>query len=114
MGRVLSGIDFAGNGQVSWLAVTQDMISEAGARPEDTSGFVDVTMTIAGVEIGIIFVEAPGGRIRISLRSRGQKDVNKVASNLGGGGHRNASGVVIEGTLAGAIAAVTAEAVDAL
>ncbi|MEE2710726.1 MAG: bifunctional oligoribonuclease/PAP phosphatase NrnA [Gemmatimonadota bacterium] len=114
MGRVLSGISFARNGQVAWLSVSQDMIVGAGASPEDTSGFVDSTMTIAGVEIGIIFVEAPDGRIRISLRSRGNKDVNRVAENLGGGGHRNASGVVFNGTLSDAIPIVTAEAVKAL
>ena len=114
MGRVLSGISFAGNGQVAWLSVSQDMIEQSGARPEDTSGFVDATMTIAGVEIGIIFVEAPEDKVRISLRSRGNKDVNKVAGNLGGGGHRNASGVVFKGTLSDAIPVVTAEAVKAL
>ena len=114
MGRVLSGISFAGDGQVAWLSVSLDMIAEAGATPEDTSGFVDSTMAISGVEIGIIFVEASDDRIRISLRSRGNKDVNRVAGNLGGGGHRNASGVVFKGLLSDAISVVTAEAVKAL
>lgn len=114
MGRVLSDIRFAGKGQVAWLSVTQAMIKEAAALPEDTSGFVDITMTIANVEIGIIFVEAPEGTVRISLRSRGVKDVNKVAASLGGGGHKNASGVVFKGSLAEAIEAVTTEAVAAL
>lgn len=114
MGKVLSGISFEGNGQVAWLTVTMDMISEAGTRPEDTSGFVDAAMTIAGVEIGIIFVEAPDNKVRISLRSRGNKDVNKVASNLGGGGHKNASGVVFQGSIEDAVVTVTGEAVKAL
>ena len=114
MGRVLSDIRFAGKGQVAWLSVTQAMIKEAAALPEDTSGFVDVTMTIADVEIGIIFVEAPEGTVRTSLRSRGVKDVNRVAVSLGGGGHKNASGVVFKGTLPEAIEAVITEAVAAL
>ena len=107
MGRVLSGISFAGGGQIAWLAVTSQMIQEAGAVPDDTSGFVDSTMAIAGVEIGMIFVEAPEGKIRISLRSRGNKDVNKVAGSLGGGGHRNASGVVLKCPMDEAISKVT-------
>jgi phosphoesterase RecJ-like protein len=114
MGQVIADIQFAGDGQVAWLVVTQDMIQSSGALPEDTSGFVDITMTIAGVEIGMIFVETPEKTVRVSLRSRGVKDVNKVAVSLGGGGHRNASGVVFNGSLAEAIPAVTAAAVAAL
>lgn len=114
MGRVLSEISFAGGGQVAWLVVTQQMIKDSGALPEDTSGFVDATMTIAGVEIGIIFVETPEGTVRISLRSRGKKDVNKVAVSLGGGGHRNASGIVFSGPLSEAVPKVTTAAVAAL
>jgi phosphoesterase RecJ-like protein len=114
LGQVLAHISFAGNGQVAWLIVTQTMIREAGALPEETSGFVDITMTIAGVEIGMIFVEAEDGAIRISLRSRGNKDVNKVAVSLGGGGHRNASGVVLREPLEAVVPKVTAAAVAAL
>lgn len=114
MGQALSNISFAGDGQVAWLVVTQDMFKKSGAVPDDTSGFVDMTMTIAGVEIGIIFVETDYGAIRISLRSRGHKDVNKVSVSLGGGGHRNASGVVLECPLAEAVKKVITAAVAAL
>jgi phosphoesterase RecJ-like protein len=37
--------------------------------------------------------EAKPGRVRVSLRSRGDVDVAKVAQELGGGGHRNAAGI---------------------
>lgn len=114
MGKVIADIQFAGDGQVAWLTVDPAMIDEAGALPEDTSGFVDTTMAIAGVEIGIIFVGTNEGTVRISLRSRGKKDVNKVAVGLGGGGHRNASGVVFKGTLDEAVEAVIGAAVEAL
>ncbi|MBM3262801.1 MAG: bifunctional oligoribonuclease/PAP phosphatase NrnA [candidate division Zixibacteria bacterium] len=114
MGRVLSDIHFAGNGQVAWLVVTQAMIKEAAALPEDTSGFVDITMTLAGVEIGIIFVEAPEQTVRVSLRSRGNKDVNRVAVALGGGGHKNASGVVLKESMDTAVEKVIATAVETL
>jgi nanoRNase/pAp phosphatase (c-di-AMP/oligoRNAs hydrolase) len=114
MGQVISDIQFAGNGQVAWLTVGPSMIEDAGALPEDTSGFVDTTMTIAGVEIGIIFVGTHEGTVRISLRSRGNKNVNAVAAHFGGGGHKNASGVVYKGSIEEAVNAVTSAAVAAL
>ena len=114
MGRTLSNIQFAGGGRIAWLTVTQSMIEETGALSSDTSGFVDVTMTIAGIEIGIIFVESAEGTVQISLRSRPETDVNQVAVGLGGGGHRNAAGAVFSGTLEQAVKTVTAAAVTAL
>ena len=114
MGQVISNIQFAGNGQVAWLTVAPFMIEKTGALPEDTSGFVDTTMTISGVKIGIVFVGTNEGTVRISLRSRGSKDVNQIAGSFGGGGHRNASGVVFKGSIEEAVEAVTKVAVSAL
>ena len=114
MGRTLSDIRFTGCGRVAWLAVTRSMIEETGALSSDTSGFVDVTMTIAGVAIGIIFVESKDGKVQISLRSRRETDVNQVAVALGGGGHRNAAGAVFDGPLEQAVEIVTEAAVTAL
>jgi phosphoesterase RecJ-like protein len=39
------------------------------------------------------------GSIRASLRSRTDVDVQAVARTFGGGGHRNAAGCTIPGTL---------------
>ena len=68
--------------------------------------FFDVTMTITGIKIGIIFVEAEDGRIQISLRSRPETDVNQIAVKLGGGGHKNAAGVLFTGTIEEAVKTV--------
>ncbi len=114
MGRALSNIQFTGCARVAWLTVTRAMIEETGALSSDTSGFVDVTMTIAGIEIGIIFVEAEDGSVQISLRSRPDTDINQIAVGLGGGGHKNAAGAVFNGTIEQAVEAVTAAAVTAL
>ena len=113
MGRVLSGIQITDCGRIAWLTVTRAMIEGTGALLSDTSGFVDMTMTLAGVGIGIIFVEAEDGMVHISLRSRRETDVNKIAVLLGGGGHRNASGVKFKGTLEQAVNVVTEAAATA-
>ena len=114
MGRALSNIRFTECGRIAWLTVTRAMIDESGALSSDTSGFVDVTMTISGVKIGMIFVESEDGTVQISLRSRRETDVNQIAVGLGGGGHRNASGAVFNGTIEQAVRTVTEVAVTAL
>jgi phosphoesterase RecJ-like protein len=39
--------------------------------------------------------------VKVSLRAKGQVDVNRVAARFGGGGHANAAGCTIQGTLDG-------------
>jgi phosphoesterase RecJ-like protein len=37
--------------------------------------------------------------VKLSFRSKGALDVNRVAQSFGGGGHTNASGAVVSGRL---------------
>ena len=48
----------------------------------------------------MIFKEDADNKISVSFRSKGEADVNLIASFFGGGGHVKASGCVVDGTLA--------------
>lgn len=73
----------------------QDFL-KTGADDVDTEGFVNELLSIRTVEIAAIFREPKPGRVRVSLRSRGDHDVAAVAREVGGGGHRNAAGCSFE------------------
>jgi phosphoesterase RecJ-like protein len=79
--------------------VTQKALADAGAFPEYTEGFVDLPRSIRGVEISILYMELPDGRFKLSLRSKGTVNVERVARAFGGGGHINAAGCRVEGEL---------------
>jgi phosphoesterase RecJ-like protein len=86
-------------GRVGSLTVTQKALVDAGAFPEHAEGFVDLPRSIRGVEISILYAELPDGRFKLSLRSKGKVDVERVARAFGGGGHINAAGCRVEGEL---------------
>ena len=48
---------------------------------------------------GGLFVEQKDNKFRCSLRSKGNVDVAKIASEFGGGGHKSAAGVTLDGPL---------------
>lgn len=73
----------------------QDFL-QTGAEDVDTEGFVNELLSIRTVEIAAIFREPKPGRVRVSLRSRGDHDVAAVAREIGGGGHKNAAGCSFE------------------
>lgn len=87
------------NDSVAWLTVTTTMYGETGAKSEDTEEFVNYARSIQGVEVGVFFREVKQGLYKISLRSKETVNVAAIAETYGGGGHFNASGCTVEGSL---------------
>lgn len=104
LGFVLSTLDVVnvgdnGTGKVATLLVTLDMFRQVGAEKDLADGFVNYARGIEGVEVGILFREAGVNEYKVSLRSKGDVDVAEAAKSFGGGGHRNAAGFTLKGTL---------------
>jgi phosphoesterase RecJ-like protein len=85
------------DGALAHLAVTREMFEHSGAAPEDTEGLVEKLLEISTVRVGALFESMPDGKLRVSLRSKKDLDVGKVAGEFGGGGHRLAAGIRISG-----------------
>ncbi len=99
-GLVLSTIKVNREGDVAYLEVTKKILKETGADLIKAEGFVNYARSIDKVKVAIIFKEDADNKISVSFRSKGEADVNRIASFFGGGGHVKASGCVVEGTLA--------------
>jgi phosphoesterase RecJ-like protein len=52
------------------------------------------------IEAVVFFKENGSDDWRVSMRSKGEVDINAVARQFGGGGHKNASGCSAKGTFA--------------
>ncbi|MFQ5921961.1 MAG: bifunctional oligoribonuclease/PAP phosphatase NrnA [Anaerolineales bacterium] len=65
----------------------------------DDADLIDVLTTIEGPRVAILFVEQPGGHIKISWRALPGLDVSWLAANFDGGGHEMAAGAMIEGEI---------------
>ena len=121
LGEVLSTLGLSASGKVATLTITRAMKSRTGRSDDLTDGFINFARGIEGVEVAASFTEpdpasaphesgeAPGWYV--SFRSRGRIDVSKIASQFGGGGHKNAAGCTVPGTEAEARALIGA-AVD--
>jgi phosphoesterase RecJ-like protein len=117
LGDVLSTLEVSCEGRFASTFVSLDMLDDRRASVDMTEGFVNEGRRIEGVEVSALFREQSPGCYRISFRSRGRVDVATIASALGGGGHRNASGAMASGTLAeirDRVTRLVAEALEAL
>jgi phosphoesterase RecJ-like protein len=87
-------------GPIAFAAITLDDIRHAGGNIEDSEGIVNHLIALAGVEAAAFVREVvPHEQFRVSLRSKGQLDVARVAETFSGGGHRSASGCTLNGQL---------------
>jgi phosphoesterase RecJ-like protein len=112
-GLVLGRLQLAHNGQVCHTELHRADYDATGAVPQDSEDLVDYTRAVAGVEVGVFFMEQPCGGVKVSLRSR-RVDVARVAEQFGGGGHRLASGAILDTNLEDARARVLAAVSAAL
>jgi len=83
---------------ISCITITRAMLEEAGATAEDTHDIVAFGRPIRNVEVALLFRET-GNDIKVSLRSKTDVDVNKIAVGFGGGGHLKAAGCNIKGAM---------------
>jgi bifunctional oligoribonuclease and PAP phosphatase NrnA len=107
LGLVLPTLDISPCGRYASVAMTEDILKESGASEEHTDGFVNYPRAISGVEVALFFRQTDRETFKISFRSRGKIDVGSMSRELGGGGHHNAAGAKLTGTLDEARATVS-------
>jgi len=80
------------------------MFEKTGARYEDSKDFINFARDIKAVSVACYFREISPNKIHINFRSRihinfrsRKKDLLPFVKKLGGGGHRLACGVTLEG-----------------
>lgn len=86
-------------GMAASVTVTLDMYKSTGAAAELTDGFVNYPRSISGVEVAIFFRQLEEKKFKVGFRSKGKVNVAAFSSTLGGGGHHNAAGCSLTGTL---------------
>src|SRR5579864_4522587 len=112
LGEMLQTLELLHGGRIATVRLDPEMFARAGAAAGDSEGLIDTPRSIAGVDAVALVRRREDGSHKVSLRSRGEVDVEKIARHHGGGGHRNAAGYSLSGGEAGSTAEVEREAVS--
>ncbi|MCD6422743.1 MAG: bifunctional oligoribonuclease/PAP phosphatase NrnA [Elusimicrobia bacterium] len=81
---------------IAFMYTDMEMFEKTGSKYEDSKDFINFARDIKGVNVACYFREISPNRIHINFRSR-KKDLLPFVKKLGGGGHRLACGVTLEG-----------------
>lgn len=99
LAKVLETLSLDLKNKVGSLVVTQKALLNTGASMEHTEGLVDIPRTVKEISISILYTEMADNHFKLSLRSKGNVNVEKIAKKFGGGGHINASACKIKGDI---------------
>jgi phosphoesterase RecJ-like protein len=95
LGESLARVQVSDDGRVAWLALPSGAVPETFVESEE---LVNYPRSIASVRVACL-LRALGPQVKVSLRGKGDVDVQRIAARFGGGGHPNAAGFSVPGEL---------------
>ncbi len=100
IGALLDGMELVDDGRLAVLYMDDAMLAATGSTNNDTEGLINLPLTAREIQAVVFFKTTGNGDVRVSMRSKYDVDVRQVASEFGGGGHKNAAGFTVTGHLA--------------
>ena len=99
LAKVLETMSLDLENRVGSLFVSQEALLKTGASLDHSEGFIDIPRTVKGIDISVLYSQLEKKYYKVSLRSKRQINVEKVAGKFGGGGHINAAACRIKGDI---------------
>ncbi len=99
LGTLLTRMQLSADGRVAWIEVTRETLGQDGGGKDALEDLISYPRSVKGVDVALLFNEESREGVRVSLRSKGTVDVAAVAKAFQGGGHKNAAGCTVVGTL---------------
>lgn len=104
----------AADNRICYSTASHEEIVGAGCSAADIDEQVNIPRLLGGTQIAILLSEGNPGKTRVNLRGESGFNVLELARSLGGGGHTDAAGVILDSKLAEAVPLVLQRATDYL
>jgi phosphoesterase RecJ-like protein len=99
LGYVLQHVNVTLGGKIAWVEMGLELRKKHQASADDTQSFLNPLLLLKDADVVCLFREEDDGTVRVSIKSKGRVPINRVAMELGGGGHEFAAGVAIAAPL---------------
>lgn len=90
--RALCSLELLQGDRIAVMSLRRQDFQQIGASADETENLVNEALRISSVVIAMLLVEQDG-QTRVSLRSREEANVARIAAQFGGGGHARAAGL---------------------
>lgn len=96
---VLDSAEFHFDGKCMLLTATNEMKEKTGCNDNDLEGVAVISRSVEGVLAGISIKQKEADTYKVSVRTYPPLNASEICKALGGGGHVNAAGCSLTGTL---------------
>ncbi len=95
LGYGLANMESYLDGRVCVICLPLSIMEQA--QQVDIDELSNYSIAVKGAEVGLFIRQPEPGFVKVSFRSKGRVDVNKIARLFGGGGHIHAAGCRVTG-----------------
>jgi len=99
LGRILARTESHFDGKLLLSYETQEEYTSFGMESRDSDNLNNLLLSVEGVEAVVIIRQELADNCTVGLRSIDKINVSEIAASLGGGGHKNASGLTMQGDI---------------
>ena len=99
LGKALNSLKYHEDGKIAVMKLTMKDFAESGALAEHADTLVNFGLDTVGTRMALLAREESESIIKFSLRAKEPDCVSDIAQSFGGGGHPQASGITMNGTL---------------
>jgi phosphoesterase RecJ-like protein len=96
----LSHVEYLYDKQIAFIYVSAESCLRSGIDPDESGDLIDFVMNINSLEVAALLREDAPGEYKLSLRSKGDLNILRIAEELGGGGHKTSAGAYLRGDMA--------------
>lgn len=94
-GRALAASQLRLEGRLGLCVLDRDLMEHALRTGFDTDLVLEPLRSIEGMQVVALLKERGEREVKLSLRATGDVDVQRIAAEFGGGGHRKAAGATV-------------------
>jgi phosphoesterase RecJ-like protein len=99
MGLILSRVESCFDGRLLVSFEKYEETQRFGLEGRDSDSIYQLLQSVAGVEAIVVIRQETPENCTVGFRSRDTVDVAAIAASFGGGGHKNAAGLSIKGSI---------------
>ncbi|NOT01761.1 MAG: bifunctional oligoribonuclease/PAP phosphatase NrnA [Phycisphaerales bacterium] len=82
--------------RIAYSTANHDEITRTGCSAADVDDQVTIPRSIDSIKVAVLFTEGAPGKTRLNLRGERGVNVLDIALSLGGGGHRESAGAILD------------------
>ncbi len=99
IGKALGSLRYYQDGKIAVMKLTRQDFEDCHAFSEHADTIVNFGLYTVGTEMAMLARETDDGHVKFSLRAKEPATVSDIAEAFHGGGHKQAAGITMEGTL---------------